>query len=142
MGWCARRATTVLSGAAGVHVGQEDLPPRAARAFLGPSAIVGFSTHTVEQLEAAIGEPVTYIAVGPVFGTTTKDTGYSAVGLDLVRTARRLVPAQVPIVAIGGITLATAASVIEAGASTVAVIGDLLGGNPQDRAALYCRTLL
>jgi thiamine-phosphate pyrophosphorylase len=131
-----------LSGAAGVHVGQEDLPPRAARAFLGPSAIVGFSTHTVEQLEAAIGEPVTYIAVGPVFGTTTKDTGYSAVGLDLVRTARRLVPAQVPIVAIGGITLATAASVIEAGASTVAVIGDLLAGNPQDRAALYCRTLL
>jgi thiamine-phosphate pyrophosphorylase len=129
-----------LSGAAGVHVGQDDVPPRAARAQLGPTAIVGVSTHTIEQIDAAQREPVSYIAVGPVFGTTTKDTGYDAVGLDLVRHAAAR--SRLPVVAIGGITLERAAAVIEAGAAAVAVIGDLLAGNaPRERVAAYRRIL-
>ena len=131
-----------LSGAAGVHVGQDDIPPSAARAQLGPSAIVGFSTHTVEQIAVALRYPVSYIAVGPVFGTTTKTTGYEAVGLELVRTAAHLAT-NTPIVAIGGITLERAGDAIAAGASAVAVIGDLVvGGDPRSRVASYCRALM
>jgi thiamine-phosphate pyrophosphorylase len=127
------------SGAAGVHVGQDDLPPAAARALLGPDAIIGCSTHSVAQIAQALREPVTYIAVGPVFGTRTKNTGYDAVGLDLVRAARAAA-GDVPIVAIGGITLDTAASVLAAGATSVAVISDLLaGGDPAARVASYNR---
>ncbi len=114
-----------MSGAAGVHVGQQDLRPVDARGLLGPDALVGFSTHTVQQIEAALQEPVSYIAVGPVFGTSTKDAGYSAVGLELVSTAARLA-GHTPVVAIGGITLQNAVSVIDAGAASVAVISDLL----------------
>jgi thiamine-phosphate pyrophosphorylase len=128
-----------MSGAHGVHVGQEDLPPAAARSQLGPDAIVGLSTHSVAQVEAALHEPVSYLAVGPVFGTSTKDTGYSAVGLDLVSIASGL--AGVPIVAIGGITLDNARSVIDAGASAVAVISDLLVGDPTARVQAFLRAL-
>jgi thiamine-phosphate pyrophosphorylase len=132
-----------LCGAAGVHVGQEDLPPAEARRQLGPGAIVGFSTHTLEQIETACGQPVSYVAVGPVFGTATKETGYEPVGLKLIREARARVPASTPIVAIGGITLERAPEVIEAGADQVAVIGDLLGtGNPAERTAAYYRALM
>jgi len=128
-----------LSGASGVHVGQDDLPVATARALLDDDAIVGFSTHSVDQIEAALTQRASYVAVGPVFGTRTKDTGYNAVGLDLVREARRLAPAC-PIVAIGGITLDRAASVLEAGATSVAVIGDLLShGDPAARVASYNR---
>ena len=98
-----------LAGAAGVHVGQEDLSPADARAVLGPDAIVGYSTHTTEQFTRALREPVSYVAIGPVFGTSTKDTGYDAVGLALVEGASRLAP-TCPIVAIGGVTLQNAAS--------------------------------
>lgn len=120
-----------LSGAHGVHVGQDDLTPRAARLIVGESAIVGLSTHTAAQLESAADEPITYLAIGPVFGTTTKDTGHDAVGLDAVRRAAAIGP---PVVAIGGITLDRAASVIDAGASAVAVIGGLLStGDPAAR---------
>jgi thiamine-phosphate pyrophosphorylase len=130
-----------LSRAAGVHVGQEDLAPKAARDLLGEAAIVGYSTHSVSQIEGAIAEPISYVAVGPVFGSATKDTGYTAVGLELVRTAARLAGA-LPVVAIGGITLETAPAVLDAGASCVAVIGDLLaGGDPRAQAAAYARTL-
>jgi thiamine-phosphate pyrophosphorylase len=129
-----------LSGADGVHVGQEDLPPAAARSQLGPEAVVGFSTHSVAQVEAALLEPVTYIAVGPVFGTSTKDTGYGAVGLDLVSTASGLA-GPLPVVAIGGITLDNARSAIDAGASAVAVISDLLVGDPTARVRAYLREL-
>ena len=115
----------VLAGAAGVHVGQDDLAPAAARAIVGADAIVGCSTHTVEQVEAAVREPVSYIAVGPVFGTRTKNTGHDAVGLDFVATAARLA-APLPVVAIGGITLTNAVSVVDAGAAAVAIISDLL----------------
>lgn len=129
-----------MSGAHGVHVGQEDLPPAAARSQLGPDAIVGFSTHSVAQVEAALHEPVSYIAVGPVFGTSTKDTGYGAVGLDLVSIASGLA-GPLPIVAIGGITLDNARSVIDAGASAVAVISDLLVGDPTARVRAFLRAL-
>ena len=114
-----------MSGAAGVHVGQDDLAPRAARLLLGPDAMVGYSTHTVSQIQAAAVEPVTYIAIGPVFGTGSKDTGYEPVGLERVSEAVSL-SRGVPVVAIGGITLDTVPAVIEAGASAVAVIADLL----------------
>jgi thiamine-phosphate pyrophosphorylase len=129
-----------LSGAAGVHVGQEDLPPAAARVQLGPAAIIGFSTHTVAQVEAAMQEPISYIAVGPVFGTATKDTGYDAVGLDLVSAAARLA-GSIPVVAIGGVKLENARTAIEAGASSVAVISDLLAGDPVERVKAFLRIL-
>ena len=129
-----------LSSAHGVHVGQEDLPPVAVRSQLGPEVVLGFSTHSVAQVEAALHEPVSYVAVGPVFGTATKETGYNAVGLDLVSTASRLSP--LPIVAIGGVTLANAPSALAAGASAVAVISDLLDGDqPDERVRQFLRVL-
>ena len=136
-----RADLALMSGAAGVHVGQEDLAPSAARQLLGPGAIVGYSTHTAAQVEAAATEPVTYIAVGPVFGTRTKATGYEPVGLDLVAEAARL-SRGLPVVAIGGITLDAAPEVLSAGASAVAVISDLFaGGDPKARVVAYCRAL-
>lgn len=130
-----------LSHAAGVHLGQDDLSPAAARAIVGPTAVVGFSTHSVEQVQAALTQPVSYIAVGPVFGTRTKATGYDAVGLALVAAAARLA-GSIPIVAIGGITLENARSVLDAGATTVAVISDLMtGGDPGRRVDAYLQAL-
>lgn len=127
-----------MSGAAGAHVGQDDLPPADVRLQLGPGAIVGFSTHSVSQIEAALREPITYLAVGPVFGSVTKDTGYAAVGLELVATAAQLAGGAVPIVAIGGITLERVPAVLRAGASCVAVIGDLVAsGDPSSRVRAY-----
>ncbi|OLC79222.1 MAG: thiamine-phosphate diphosphorylase [Acidobacteria bacterium 13_1_40CM_4_65_8] len=128
-----------LSGADGVHVGQDDLAPAAVRRVVGDDAIVGLSTHTVEQVDSAIREPITYLAVGPVFGTATKDTGYSAIGLSLVfEAARRASQAGLPLVAIGGITLDRAAEVIATGATSVAVIGDLVAtGDPEARVREY-----
>ena len=131
----------VMSRAAGVHVGQDDLAPAAARELMGDAAIVGYSTHTSAQIEAALTQPISYVAVGPIFGTATKDTGYTAVGLELVRSAAALARG-LPVVAIGGITLETAPAVLEAGAAGVAVISDLLtGGDPRGRIAAYVRTL-
>jgi thiamine-phosphate pyrophosphorylase len=136
-----RADLALMSRAAGVHVGQEDLAPRDVRKVLGPTAIVGYSTHTQEQLERASSEPVSYIAIGPVFGTQTKATGYEPVGLALVQAAARL-SKGLPVVAIGGITLETAPAVIAAGASAVAVISDLTAnGDPRGRVAAYCRAL-
>jgi thiamine-phosphate pyrophosphorylase len=130
-----------LSGAAGVHLGQDDIPVADARAMLGPDALIGYSTHTVAQIEAALLEPVTYIAVGPVFGTRSKETGYEPVGPALVREAARLARG-VPVVAIGGITLDTAPGVLQAGAESVAVIRDLLtGGDPVSRTRLFVAAL-
>jgi thiamine-phosphate pyrophosphorylase len=130
-----------LSGAGGVHVGQEDLSPEAAAGQLGAGAIVGYSTHTLDQVAAARALPVSYIAVGPVFGTATKATGYDAVGLELVHAASTLAGGT-PVVGIGGITLENAASVIEAGAASVAVISDLLATNdPAGRTRAYLQSL-
>jgi thiamine-phosphate pyrophosphorylase len=131
----------LMAGAAGVHLGQDDLPPADSRRLLGPDGIIGFSTHSVAQVEIAMREPISYIAVGPVFGTPTKHTGYDAVGLELVSAAARLA-GGVPVVAIGGITLETAESVLAAGATAVAVIGDLLiDRHPGARVAAYLRAL-
>jgi len=131
-----------LSGAAGVHLGQEDLPATAARQQLGAQSIVGLSTHTVEQIEDARREPISYVAVGPIFGTATKDTGYDAVGLELVKQAVARVGAGLPVVAIGGITLERVRLVTDAGATSVAVISDLLtGGSPMKRVQQYLRAL-
>jgi thiamine-phosphate pyrophosphorylase len=132
-----------LAGAGGVHVGQEDLTPASVRLIAGPDAVVGLSTHTPEQCEAAIRESVSYIAVGPVFGTMTKSTGYDPVGLAHVRRAAAHISERgVPLVAIGGISLERARSVIEAGAQSVAVIADLLAtGDPAKRVEQFLRAL-
>jgi thiamine-phosphate pyrophosphorylase len=132
-----------LAGAGGVHVGQQDLTPASVRLVVGPDAVVGLSTHTVEQWEAASREPVSYIAVGPVFGTITKSTGYDPVGLGHVRRLAAHASARnVPLVAIGGISLERARAVIEAGAGSVAVIGDLLTtGDPTERVRQFLREL-
>jgi thiamine-phosphate pyrophosphorylase len=128
-----------LARAAGVHVGQDDLSPRAARAIMGGAALVGLSTHTDAQLERAVTEPISYAAIGPVFTTATKATGYGAVGLEMVRRAARVGP---EIVAIGGITRDNARSVIEAGARSVAVITDLLStGDPERRVREFLGSL-
>jgi len=130
-----------MAAAAGVHVGQEDLPPAQARAILGRDAVVGFSTHGIPQAKAAVTEPVSYIAIGPVFGTRTKDTGYNAVGLELVRAVVDCA-GGIPVVAIGGVTLDTAVSVLGAGATSVAVISDLLAtDDPGARVASYLQVL-
>jgi thiamine-phosphate pyrophosphorylase len=127
-----------LSGADGVHVGQEDLAVEEVRAIVGPEAMVGISTHDRPQIEAALKTSATYIAVGPIYGTTTKDTGYSARGLDLVRHAAA---GGKPVVAIGGITLDRAPEVIAAGAASVAVISDLLRGDPEKTVREFTRRL-
>ncbi|PWT85495.1 MAG: thiamine phosphate synthase [Blastocatellia bacterium] len=132
-----------LSAADGVHVGQDDLLASAARAIVGREATVGISTHTESQLRAAALEPVTYMAIGPVFRTATKATGYAPVGVEGVRTAAAIGrKAGLEVVAIGGITLQRAAGIISAGAAAVAVISDLLAhGNPEHRVRAYVRQL-
>lgn len=129
----------LMAGAAGVHLGQDDLPPPVARGILPVEAIVGVSTHTRTQIDAARQGPVSYIAVGPVFSTATKETGYEAVGLPLIRYAAQ---GSMPVVAIGGLTPERAARAIEAGASGVAVISDLLAtGDPGGRVRDYLGVL-
>ncbi|MCY3846129.1 MAG: thiamine phosphate synthase [Acidobacteria bacterium] len=130
-----------MSGADGVHLGQDDLPPPAARRQLGPEAIVGLSTHTAGQRDDAWSQPLTYVAVGPVYGTSTKATRYAPVGLEAVRAAALRRPER-PVVAIGGITLGRAPAVVAAGAAAVAVIGDLVaGGDPEARVRTYLDAL-
>jgi thiamine-phosphate pyrophosphorylase len=120
------RADIALAlGAAGVHLGQNDMPPAAARALLGEEAIIGFSTHSVEQAIAALSLPVDYIAIGPVFNTSSKTNPDPVVGLEGVRAVRELV-GRLSLVAIGGITRENARSVLNAGADSVALISALL----------------
>ncbi len=135
-----------LAGADGVHVGQDDLAPAAVRRVLagwGDAAIVGLSTHTIEQIEAALDQPVGYLAIGPVFVTSSKVTGYEAVGLERVRlAAARASTRGLRAIAIGGITLETAPEVLAAGAASVAVISDLLStGDPEGRIRAYVTRL-
>lgn len=134
-----RADVALMAGASGVHVGQDDMPPAAVRAIAPAPFLIGLSTHTPEQIAAAAREPIDHLAIGPVFGTGTKDTGYAAVGLDMVREAVRGAAGR-PVVAIGGITLDNARSVIEAGAASVAVISDLLEGTPEERVKAYLRS--
>jgi thiamine-phosphate pyrophosphorylase len=129
-----------LAEADGVHLGQDDLGVEEARGVVGPDAWVGLSTHNIEQFEKALGSSADYIAVGPIFATSSKASPDPVVGLGLIRRARRLTGR--PIVAIGGITLERAAEVIEAGADSVAVISDVLRAeNPADRVRQYLRRL-
>lgn len=108
----------------GVHVGQDDLSPEGARRVVGSSRIVGFSTHSLEQLRQADATAVDYFAFGPIFSTTAKKNPDPVVGLEALRAARAAT--NKPLVAIGGITRANARSVLDAGADSVAVISDLL----------------
>jgi thiamine-phosphate pyrophosphorylase len=130
----------VLAGAAGVHVGQEDLEPEKARGVVGGDMWIGASTHNLEQFQAAAASSADYIAIGPIFPTTSKVNPDPVVGLELIREARSLT--NKPIVAIGGITLERAASVIGAGADSVAVIRDVLcAENPGEQANRYLEIL-
>ena len=131
----------LMAGAAGVHLGQHDLPVPVARRLLGPAAVIGLSTHDATQVATAVRLSVSYLAVGPVYETRTKDTGYGGVGLEGVRRARAAAGDR-PVVAIGGITLDTARDVIAAGASSVAVISDLLTrGDPARQVRDYLDAL-
>jgi thiamine-phosphate pyrophosphorylase len=122
--------------AGGVHVGQEDLPIEDARTICPAPCWVGLSTHNMEQLRQAVHTSADYIAVGPVFPTSTKQNPDPIVGLELLREARKLT--HKPLVAIGGITLERAADVYAAGADSVAVIGDLLSASdPAERARAF-----
>ena len=112
-------------GARGVHLGQDDLPPEEARKLLGPNAIIGYSTHNIDQALAAVKLPIDYLAIGPIFPTSTKTNISPLLGLEGLRTVRRAI-GNFPLVAIGGITLANARETIEAGADSVAVISALL----------------
>src|SRR5215213_4419356 len=109
----------------GVHLGQDDMPPEAARRLLGAEAVVGYSTHSIEQAVAALKLPVDYVAIGPIFPTSTKTDTSPVLGLDALRAVRQAL-GDFPLVAIGGITHATASAAIEAGADSVAVISALL----------------
>jgi len=115
----------LAAGAAGVHLGQDDMPPEAARELLGPRAIIGFSTHNIDQAISAVQLPIDYLAIGPIFSTTTKTDTAPVLGLDGLRAVRQSI-GQFPLVAIGGITHANARDVIDAGADSVAVISALL----------------
>jgi thiamine-phosphate pyrophosphorylase len=112
-------------GAAGVHLGQNDLPPKFARKILGENAIVGFSTHNPEQILEATKLPVDYLAIGPVFATRTKENAEQPIGIETVKKAREAI-GNFPLVAIGGITFENFREVLSAGANSVAIINDLL----------------
>ena len=113
-------------GADGVHLGQDDMPLHAAKKLMGEK-IIGISTHNVEQAELAEHNGATYIGFGPMFGTTTKNTGFTARGVDLLRQVRGAV--KIPIVAIGGITENNVIQVGQAGADSAAIISDILGAD-------------
>jgi thiamine-phosphate pyrophosphorylase len=116
---------------AGLHLGQEDLAPSAARLVL-KTGVIGFSTHNALQLRAAAAEPADYLAIGPIFATASKENPDPVLGLDELRRLRALTDR--PLVAIGGITRANAAGVIAAGADSVAVISDLYPEDSNIRA--------
>jgi thiamine-phosphate pyrophosphorylase len=125
-----------LAGAGGVHLGQDDLPVEAARAICGTALWVGVSTHNLDQLRDADRSSADYIAVGPIFPTGTKENPDPVVGIDFLRAARPLT--RKPLVAIGGITVESAADLFRAGADSVAVIRDLLAArDPAQRALEY-----
>jgi thiamine-phosphate pyrophosphorylase len=114
----------LAAGFDGLHIGQDDLSPESARRIIGPQLWLGVSTHNPEQLSEADKTSADYLAIGPIFATTSKSNPDPVVGLGGLRRARELT--RKPLVAIGGITRANARSVIDAGADSVAVISDLL----------------
>jgi thiamine-phosphate pyrophosphorylase len=116
----------IACDADGVHLGQEDLPLHAARKLM-KDKFIGISTHSIEQAEEAQRGGAAYIGFGPMFGTTTKDTGYAARGVEMLRLIRQAV--KIPIVAIGGIKEENIAQVWQAGANSAAIISDILGAD-------------
>jgi len=117
---------------AALHLGQDDLTPTAARKVVGAKTLIGYSTHNERQLRAAAAEPANYLALGPIFGTASKQNPDPIVGLDELRRLRPFTDR--PLVAIGGITRTNAQSVLAAGADSVAIIGDLFAENGNVRA--------
>lgn len=115
----------LVVGADGVHLGQHDMPAEAARALLGPAVIIGLSTHSVEELSAAEGQPVDYLAYGPIFQTETKENADPVVGIDGLRAARTAAGDR-PLVAIGGIDGGSLEAVLRCGADSAAMIGALV----------------
>jgi thiamine-phosphate pyrophosphorylase len=131
-----RPDVAVAAGADGIHVGQDDLDVEAARRVVGPQKWVGVSTHNLQQFQQAAGTSADYIAVGPIFATSSKANPDPEVGVDFLRRVRLLT--EKPIVAIGGISRERAAEVIEAGADSIAVIsGILTAPDPAERARQY-----
>ena len=128
----------LASGFDGLHLGQEDLLPESARRILGPDRWLGVSTHNPEQLADADKTSADYLAIGPIFATSSKANPDPVVGLEGLRRTRELT--RKPLVAIGGITRANARSVIDAGADAVAVISDLLR-DPRRSAEEFLRVL-
>ncbi|HMM79958.1 MAG TPA: thiamine phosphate synthase [Pyrinomonadaceae bacterium] len=109
----------------GVHLGQDDMPVAYARRLLGRGKIIGLSTHSIEQLEAALREPVDYLAIGPIFDTSTKSDPDPAIGIEMLSKAAQT-SGMMPLVAIGGIKADNLSSIISAGAASAAIIGALL----------------
>ena len=128
----------LAAGFDGVHLGQEDLSPESARRIIGPKLVLGVSTHNAGQVKEADKTSADYIAIGPVFATSSKSSPDPIVGLEGVRQARALT--HKPLVAIGGITRANCRAVIEAGADSVAVISDLVT-EPRKSAEEFLRIL-
>ncbi len=122
----------------GLHIGQDDLSPESARRIIGPDRRLGVSTHNPEQLAEADKTSADYLAIGPVFETSSKVNPDPTVGLEGVRRARELT--SKPLVAIGGITRSNARSIIDAGADSVAVISDLLR-DPRKSAEEFLKVL-
>lgn len=135
-----RSDVAALAGASGVHVGQEDLSVEDARAVVGRNRLVGVSTHNRAQFEQAAASSADYIAVGPIFSTSSKANADPVVGTEFIREVRPLT--DKPIVAIGGITLERAREVVRAGADSVAVISDILRApDPGQQARQFIRIL-
>jgi len=129
-----------LAEADGVHVGQDDLDPEQARSVIGAGRWVGVSTHNLEQFRKAAASSADYIAVGPIFQTSSKANPDPVVGMELLQRVRTLT--EKPIVAIGGITLERAADVLAAGADSVAVVSDILKAkDPAGKAREYIQRL-
>jgi thiamine-phosphate pyrophosphorylase len=126
--------------AEGVHLGQDDLPPEAARRLLGDHFIIGYSTHDLRQVEEAARLSVDYVAFGPIFPTRSKENPDAVVGLELLKRARASLDAAIPLVAIGGITRENARAALDAGADSVAVINALV--SEADGIALRTREFL
>jgi len=119
----------------GVHLGQGDVPPEAARKLLGETAVIGFSVHSVEQAKAAMKLPIDYLGIGPVFPTSTKERPDPVIGLEGLQRARE-VAGEIPLVAIGGIKLQNVPGILDAGANAVALISALLGNSSEITAQM------
>ena len=131
------RVDLVLAGGAdGVHLGQTDLPVKVARELLGKAALIGLSTHNQDQFLEAQSQDIDYIAIGPIFSTSTKERENPPLGVEAM--GRLIADSRYPVVAIGGISLKNAAQVWAAGADSVAVISDIVNApDPAKRVSQY-----